>query len=64
MHHEIDVVEQDPFGLPVTLDVSRPLPCFLHPFLDFVRDRLDLSRVGPAAYYEIVSKCSRSLCQF
>jgi hypothetical protein len=35
--------------------VSRTLPCLLQPFLDFVRDRLDLARVGPAAHYELVS---------
>jgi hypothetical protein len=64
VYYEIDIVEQDPFRLLVAFDVSGTLACLFQPFFDLVGDRLDLSRVVPAANDEIVGERSRSLFQF
>lgn len=64
VNYEIDIVEQNPFRLLVAFDVGGVLPGLLQAFFDLVRDRLDLSRIGPAADHKVIGKRSRSLLQF
>ena len=63
MDHKIDIIEQHPLGLPVALDVRGPQSRCLQTQLHFVRNGLDLPRIGPAAHHEIVGKRSRPFFQ-
>lgn len=56
--HDVDVVEEDPAGVAVTLTAHRLDPeLLLKPLLDLVDDRLDLAVVGGRGQQEGV--CDR-----
>ena len=57
MHHKIYVVDQYPLRLFVAFDVVWVHPGALEPEFHFVRNRLYLARIRPAADDEVVGEC-------
>ena len=64
MDYEIHVIEQDPIGLAVPLDVGRVETRLRESLLYLIRDGLDLARVATAANNKVVGKPGGSLVQF
>src|SRR5947209_4473550 len=58
MDHEVHVIKQHPFGLVVTFNaVGARVSLFEQP-LYFVRNGLDLARIGACADNKVIGKCS------
>ena len=57
---EVDVVEQDPLGLTITLYMRGVKAVALQAELDLIGDGLNLARIGAAADYEIVGEGART----
>ena len=64
MDHEVDVVEQDPLGLAIALDVGGVEAGFFQAKFDFVGDGLDLARVSSAADHEVIGESSGTFFEF
>ena len=64
MDHEINVVEQHPLRLLVTLDVVGPQAGLFQAQFDFVSNGLHLPRIASAAYHEVIGERARPLFQF
>jgi len=56
MDDEIAIVGQNPLGVVDSFDTDSPLAPFLEPLLDFLGNRLDLTRVGAGGDDKIIRK--------
>ena len=63
MNHEIDVVQQDPFGLLVALDVRGADAGLPESLLYFIGDGLNLPGVATGANNKEVGEAARGLVQ-
>jgi hypothetical protein len=64
MHHKIDVIQEHPLRLFVTLGMSDAQAQGLQPLIDRVGNRLNLARIRPRAHHKIIGKRSRIFFQF
>ena len=56
MNHEVNVIQEHPVGLAVTLDVGGMDPGLPESLLYLIRDGLNLPRVATRADDEVISK--------
>lgn len=56
MDHEIDIVDQDPLGVVVALDIVGTDPHLFQAHFDLVRDGLHLPRIRSATQHKVVGK--------
>jgi hypothetical protein len=63
MHYKIDVIEQHPLRLFVTLGVRDAQAKGLKPFIHGVGNRLNLPRIRPRAHHKIIGERSRIFFQ-
>ncbi len=64
MHDKVYVIQQDPLGLVVPLDMRRADACVTESLLDFIGDGLNLSRVATRADKKIVGEGAAGFVQF
>lgn len=64
MDYEINVVQQDPLGLLIALNVSGPEAGVRESLLYLIRDGLNLPGVATGADDEVIGKTARCLIQF
>src|SRR5579864_3765276 len=64
VNDKVDVVEQNPLSLFVSLDIVGAEACGLKAEFDLVGDGLNLPRVGTAAQNKVVGKRARAFLHF
>jgi hypothetical protein len=64
MDDEIHIIQQHPFCLLVTLAVCDALSKLFQALVHGVCNRLNLSRIGPAAHHKIICESSGALFEF
>src|SRR5215831_19264770 len=64
MDDKIHVVQQDPLRLPISFQAVGMQSGFAQAPLYFVRDSLDLARIGSGTYDEVIGECAGSAVHF